>query len=81
VSFRTATGGRASLSAIARGAGIDKAMDVRTEDELSRAYDRVLGEDGPLVVCVKIVKGRAEGQFSSDVVGYHRRFKEALASR
>ena len=77
----TATSGRASLAAIARGAGIDKAMDVRTEEELRRAYDRILGEDGPFVVCVKIVKGRAEGRFDRDVVGYSRRFMQALAAR
>jgi thiamine pyrophosphate-dependent acetolactate synthase large subunit-like protein len=77
----TATAGRAPLTAIARGAGVDKTIDVRTEDELRRAYDRVLGEDGPFVVRVKIVKGRAEGRFDRDVVGYARRFKEALAAR
>ena len=77
----TATAGRASLAAIARGAGIDKALDVRTEEELRRAYDRILGEDGPFVVCVKVVKGRAEGRFDRDVIGYSRRFKGALAAR
>jgi thiamine pyrophosphate-dependent acetolactate synthase large subunit-like protein len=56
-------GGKRGAILIARGAGIDKAMDVRTEEELRRAYDRILGEDGPLVVCVKVVKGRAEGSF------------------
>jgi hypothetical protein len=75
----TATAGRASLTAIARGAGVDKTMDVRTEDELRRGYDRISGEDGLFVVCVKIVKGRAEGRFDRDVIGDSRRFKEALA--
>ena len=70
-----------ALTPIARCTGIDKTIDVGTEDELSRAYDRILGEDGPFVVCVKIVKGRAEGRFERDVVGYARRFKEALAAR
>ena len=56
-------------------------MDVRTEEELRRAYDRILGEDGPFVVCVKVVQGRAEGSFDRDVVGYSRRFMHALALR
>lgn len=76
----TATAARSSLAAIARGAGIEKSLDVRTEEELRRAYDRVLGEDGPFVVCVKVVKGRAEGRFDRDVVGHARRFMQALAA-
>jgi thiamine pyrophosphate-dependent acetolactate synthase large subunit-like protein len=77
----TATAARSSLTAIARGAGVDKALEVRTEDELRRAYDRILREDGPFVVCVKIVKGKAEGRLDRDVIGYTRRFKHALAAR
>jgi len=76
----TATAGRASLSAIARGAGIDRAIEVRTEDELRRAYDQVLGEDGPIAVCVKVEKGRAQGPFDRDVLGQSRRFMKALAA-
>ena len=75
----TATSARSSLAAIARGAGVDKAIEVRTEEELRRAYDRVLGEEGPLVVCVKVQKGRAEGRLDRDVVGHARRFARALA--
>jgi len=75
----TATAARSSLTAIARGAGVDKAILVRTEEELRRAYDRVLGEEGPLVVCVKVRKGRADGRLDRDVVGHARRFARALA--
>jgi len=75
----TATSARSSLTAIARGAGVDKAVEVRTEEELRRAYDRVLGEEGPLVVCVKVQKGRADGRLDRDVVGHARRFARALA--
>ena len=75
----TATSARSSLAAIARGAGVDKAIEVRTEEELRRAYDRVLNEEGPLVVCVKVQKGRAEGRLDRDVVGHARRFARALA--
>ena len=75
----TATAARSSLTAIARGAGVDKAIEVRTEEELQRAYDRVLGEEGPLVVCVKVQKGRADGRLDRDVVGHARRFARALA--
>ena len=78
----TATAARSSLAAIARGAGIEKALEVRTEDELRRAYDRMLGEDGPFVVCVKVEKGRSECRFTDrDVVGQARRFRQALAAR
>lgn len=76
----TATASRSSLAALARGAGIDKSIDVRTEEELRRAWDRVLGEDGPLVVSVKVMKGRAEGRLDRDVVGHARRFAQALAA-
>ena len=76
----TATSARSSLAAIARGAGVDKAIEVRTEEELRCAYDRVLGEEGPLVVCVKVQKGRAEGRLDRDVVGHARRFARALAA-
>ena len=76
----TATAARSSLTDIARGAGVLKAIEVRTEEELRRAYDRVLGEEGPLVVCVKVQKGRADGRLDRDVVGHARRFARALAA-
>ena len=76
----TATAARSSLAAIARGAGVDKAIEVRTEEELRRAFDRMLGEDGPFVVRVKVSKGRAEGRLDRDVVGHARRFAHALAA-
>ncbi|HEV8440652.1 MAG TPA: thiamine pyrophosphate-dependent enzyme [Methylomirabilota bacterium] len=76
----TATAARSDLAAIARGAGIDKALEVRTEGELARAYDRILAEDGPFVVCVKVVKGPSEGRLDRDVVGHARRFMRALAA-
>lgn len=75
----TATAARSSLAAMARGAGIDKAMEVRTEEELRRAYDRILREDGPFVVSVKVARGRSEGRFNRDVLGHTRRFRQALA--
>ena len=76
----TATAARSSLAAIARGAGVEKAIEVRSEEELRRAYDRMLGEDGPFVVAVKVMKGRAEGRLDRDVVGHARRFAQALAA-
>jgi thiamine pyrophosphate-dependent acetolactate synthase large subunit-like protein len=76
----TATAAGADLAAIARGAGIEKAMEVRAEEELRRAYDRMLGEDGPFVVSVKVAKGRSEGRLDRDVVGHARRFRQALAA-
>jgi thiamine pyrophosphate-dependent acetolactate synthase large subunit-like protein len=74
----TATAHRSSLAAIARGAGIDQVLEPRDEAELGQAYDRMLAEDGPFVVPVKVEKGRAEGRIDRDVVGYARRFMRAL---
>jgi thiamine pyrophosphate-dependent acetolactate synthase large subunit-like protein len=76
----TATAARSSLAAIARGAGIGKAMEVRTEEELRDAYDRILGEDGPFVVCVKLSRGKSEGRLDRDILGQKRRFMAALAA-
>jgi sulfopyruvate decarboxylase subunit beta len=76
----TATAARASLAAIARGAGVDKAFEVRTESELRQAYDRILGEDGPFVIDVKIAAGKAEFCFDPDVIGQSRRFQKALTA-
>jgi thiamine pyrophosphate-dependent acetolactate synthase large subunit-like protein len=75
----TATAFRSSLAGLARGAGIEQVLEPKDEAELGRAYDRILGEDGPWVVPVKVEKGRAEGRLDRDVVGYTRRFVQALA--
>ncbi len=42
----TATAHGADLAAIARGAGVEKAMVVRTEEELQRAYDGIIAGGG-----------------------------------
>ena len=75
----TATASGSDLTAIAFGAGVKNAMTVRTEEELRLAYDRILAEPGPFFVCVKVVKGPAQGKLKRDVVGWARRFKQALA--
>ncbi|MBI1737003.1 MAG: hypothetical protein HYR51_17680 [Candidatus Rokubacteria bacterium] len=49
------------------------------EAELERAWDRVLGEEGPLVVVVKVAKGPSENRLDRDVIGAARRFMHALA--
>jgi len=76
----TATAFRSSLAGLARGAGIEQVLEPRDEAELGRAYDRLLAEDGPFVMPVKVAKGRAEGTLDRDVVGYARRFQQALAA-
>lgn len=76
----TATAFRSSLAALARGAGIEQVLEPRDEGELERAYDRILGEDGPWVVPVKVERGRAEGTLQRDVIGYKLRFMQALAA-
>lgn len=75
----TATAHRSSFAGLARGAGIEKVLEVRDEAGLRQAYDRLLSEDGPFVVSAKVEKGRAEGILDRDVVGYTRRFRLALA--
>ena len=77
----TATAFKSSLAGIAKGAGIEKVLEVRDEGELKRAYDRLLTEDGPFVVNVKIEKGRAEGTADRDALGHKLRFMKALAGR
>jgi len=76
----TATARRASLVAIARGAGIEKGLEVRTPDELERAVDRILAEDGPFVVVVKVDRGSTTAAFDPDVIGQPARFRKALAA-
>ena len=75
----TATSHRSSFAQIARGAGIEKVLEPRNETELGHAFDRILAEDGPFVVPVKVSRGRAEGRLDRDVIGYTRRFRQALA--
>jgi len=76
----TATAFRSSLVGIAKGAGIEKVLEPKDEDELRRACDRILTEDGPFVVSVKVEKGRAEGTLDRDVIGYKLRFMKALSA-
>jgi thiamine pyrophosphate-dependent acetolactate synthase large subunit-like protein len=76
----TATAFRSSLAAIARGAGIAKVLEPRGEAELGAAYDRILSEDGPFVVNVKVDKVRSEGKLDRDVIGYKLRFMRALSA-
>ena len=76
----TATAHRTSFAQLARGAGIEQVLEPRGETELGRAYDRILAEPGPFVVPVKIGQGRAEGRLDRDVIGYARRFRQALAA-
>ena len=76
----TATAKKASLVGIARGAGIEKGIEVRTQDELERAVDRILTEDGPFIVVVKIDKGPSTAPFDQDLIGQASRFRKALAA-
>jgi thiamine pyrophosphate-dependent acetolactate synthase large subunit-like protein len=76
----TATASRTSLAGLARAAGIDHVLEPSDEAALVRAYDRLLGEDGPFVVPVRVDRGLAEGGRNRDVVGLTRRFREALAA-
>ena len=75
----TATALRTSLAGVARGAGIEKVLEPQNEEEVSAAFDRMLNEEGPFFVQVKVEKGLAEGQSNRDLIGYKIRFMRALA--
>lgn len=77
----TATAFRTNLAAVARGAGIAKVMEPADAEELSACYDRVLSEDGPFFVAVKVDRGFAAGALDRDVIGYKLRFMRALAAK
>lgn len=76
----TATAFRTSLVGIAKGAGIEKVLEPKDEAELGQVYDRMLTEDGPFVVNVKVEKGPAEGKLDRDVIGHKLRFMQALSA-
>lgn len=76
----TATARKASLVGIARGAGVEKGIEVRIQEELERAVDRILKEEGPFIVVVKIDKGPSAAPFDQDLIGQASRFRKALAA-
>jgi thiamine pyrophosphate-dependent acetolactate synthase large subunit-like protein len=76
----TATAFRTSLAGIARGAGIEKVIEPSNEEDLSRAFDRMLDEDGPFFIPVKVDAGPASGNMNRDVIYYKMRFMRALAA-
>jgi thiamine pyrophosphate-dependent acetolactate synthase large subunit-like protein len=76
----TATSFRTSLAEIARGAGIEKVMEPEDEEELESAYDRILTEQGPFFVNVKIDPVPTTAQLDRDVIWYKMRFMRALAA-
>jgi thiamine pyrophosphate-dependent acetolactate synthase large subunit-like protein len=76
----TATASRTSLAGIARGAGIEKVIEVRDEEELESAFDRILSEPGPFFVNAKVDAGMAPGQLDREVIWYKMRFMRALAA-
>ena len=61
-------------------AQLEKVLEPRSVAEIEQAYDRMLGEDGPFFVNVKVEKGRAEGTLDRDVMVYKLRFMKALAA-
>lgn len=76
----TATSGRTSISGLARGAGFeeDKIIEVSNDEELERAYERILSEDGPFVLVVKIESTPANGKLDRDLLWYKLRFMRAM---
>jgi sulfopyruvate decarboxylase subunit beta len=75
----TATSMRSSLAGVARGAGIEKVLEPRDEEEVAAAFDRILSEAGPFFVLVKVDAGPAPGFMQRDILGYKLRFMQALA--
>jgi thiamine pyrophosphate-dependent acetolactate synthase large subunit-like protein len=76
----TATAYRTSLAGIARGAGIEKVFEPHDEEELGAVFDRMLAEDGPFFIAVKVDKGYAQGELDRDVIAYKLRFMKAMAA-
>ncbi|HET9853894.1 MAG TPA: hypothetical protein VFR53_02475 [Methylomirabilota bacterium] len=58
----------------------EKGIEVRTQVELERTTDRILKEDGPFIVVVKIDKGPSTAPFDQDLIGQASRFRKALAA-
>lgn len=77
----TATAFRTSLAGVARGAGIEKVLEPADYEELALAFDRMLSEEGPFFVQVKVDKGYAEGAIFRDLIRYKLRFMDALAAQ
>jgi thiamine pyrophosphate-dependent acetolactate synthase large subunit-like protein len=76
----TATAFRTSLAGVARGAGIEKIIEPQNEEELDHAFERMLNEDGPFFIPVKIDAGPAKGSPNRDMVSLKIRFMNALAA-
>jgi thiamine pyrophosphate-dependent acetolactate synthase large subunit-like protein len=77
----TATAFRSSLAGVARGAGIEKVIEPSNEEELERAFERILSdEDGPFFVPVKVDQGQSPGSANRDMVTLKIRFMQALAA-
>jgi thiamine pyrophosphate-dependent acetolactate synthase large subunit-like protein len=77
----TATAFRTSLAGVARGAGIEKIIEPQNEEELDHAFERMLNEDGPFFIPVKIDAGPAKGSPNRDMVALKIRFMNALAAK
>jgi thiamine pyrophosphate-dependent acetolactate synthase large subunit-like protein len=78
----TATSGRTSISGLAKGAGFDddKVLEASNDEELERAYERIVSEDGPFVLTVKIESAPANGKLDRDLLWYKLRFMRAIAA-
>jgi thiamine pyrophosphate-dependent acetolactate synthase large subunit-like protein len=75
----TATRYHSSLAGLARGAGISKVIEPANEEDLDRAFERILSEDGPFVVPVKVEAGYAEGRMDRNMIAHKIRFMRGLA--
>ena len=76
----TATAFRTSLAGVAKGAGIEKIVEPSNEEDLSRAFDRMLNEDGPFFVLAKVDPTPAAGTMNRDMIRHKIRFMSALAA-
>ena len=77
----TATRLKTRLAGMAHGAGIDgnKIIEPANEEDLDRAFERILNEDGPFVVPVKIDYGFAQGSADRNMIAHKLRFMRAIA--
>lgn len=78
----TATSGRTSITGLAVGAGFaaEKVIEATNDEELDHAYERILDEEGPFVLNVKIESAPAKGKLDRDLLWYKLRFMRAISA-
>ncbi|MDF1592089.1 MAG: thiamine pyrophosphate-dependent enzyme [Desulfobacterales bacterium] len=74
----THTGGKADIAAVARGAGFQKALTVKTFTAFKEALSRILSQSGPWVLVAKTDSTQAPGRPPKSPVFIKNQFMDAL---